>query len=170
MLAFFVLRLATLWYSIQNEKRLRQEGAVEYGKTNSMCMAILHVLFYIAATGEAYYKGTEADATSSAGIVLFAFSYIVLLYVIYQLRDVWTVKLYIANTHKINTSALFRIVRHPNYFLNIVPELIGVGLLCKAWYTMAAVLPFYAVTVIVRIAEEERVMQQLFAASKQRQD
>src|SRR5437870_13907816 len=34
-------------------------------------------------------------------------------------------KLLIASDHTLNQSGLFRWVRHPNYFLNILPELVG---------------------------------------------
>lgn len=156
---FFVLRLATLIFSIKNEKRLRKEGAIEYGKLNSSLMTLLHVLFYAGSLTEALRTNTAFDNISIIGIALFLFSYVVLLYVIYQLRDVWTVKLYIAKNHKINTSFLFKYIRHPNYFLNIIPELIGIGLLCKAWHVMSIVLPFYAVTMIVRIKQEENAMK-----------
>jgi isoprenylcysteine carboxyl methyltransferase (ICMT) family protein YpbQ len=37
------------------------------------------------------------------------------------LHRLWTVKLLIASDHVLNQSALFRWVRHPNYFLNIRP-------------------------------------------------
>ena len=119
---FFVLRLATLFYSIKNEKKITSEGATQYGKINSMFMTILHVLYYVGAPLEAYFTKAAFDNISIIGITLFSFSYLILLYVIYQLRDVWTVKLYIVNNHKVNTSFLFKYIRHPNYFLNIVPE------------------------------------------------
>jgi isoprenylcysteine carboxyl methyltransferase (ICMT) family protein YpbQ len=156
---FFVLRIGTLLFSIKNEKRLKIEGAVEYGKLNSLFMAILHVLFYFGSLAEALIRNVPFDNISIIGIALFVFSYLVLLYVIYQLREIWTVKLFIAKNHPVNTSFLFKYVRHPNYFLNIIPELIGIGLLCKAWHVMIMVLPFYAVTMIVRIIQEERVMR-----------
>ena len=35
-IAFFVLRLLSLSYSIRNEKRLLKSGAVQYGKVNSL--------------------------------------------------------------------------------------------------------------------------------------
>jgi len=155
------MRLATLIYSIKNEKRIIKQGAIQYGKRNSMFMAFLHLLYYISAPIEAYLTNTSFDTTGIVGVILFSFSYIILLYVIYQLRDVWTVKLYIVKNHIVNSTFLFKYFRHPNYFLNIVPELIGIGILCNAWYTMMIVLPLYAITLVLRIAEEERVMKLL---------
>lgn len=83
------------------------------------------------------------------------FAYAMLFYVIYKLHDVWTVKLYIIPDHRIEKSFLFRTVRHPNYYLNIIPELIGVALLCNAWYTLLIGLPIYACLLAIRIRQEE---------------
>ncbi|HET7577656.1 MAG TPA: isoprenylcysteine carboxylmethyltransferase family protein [Bacillales bacterium] len=162
-LLFFILRMGTLMVSIQNEKRLKGRGAVEFGKQNSLVLAVLHVIFYIAAIVESLIRGARFDGWSVAGIILFSFSYLVLLLVIYQLRQIWTVKLYILKEQQINKSFLFKYVRHPNYFLNIVPELIGIGFLCHAWYSMDLLLPLYAIPFIVRIVQEEKVMKAHFA-------
>lgn len=159
---FFVLRLFTLFISIANEVRLKKEGAIQYGKVNSMVLTLLHILFYLGAGYEAWMKNVVPDLTGYIGIALFAFSYLMLLYVIYQLRKVWTVKLYIAKDHEVNRSFLFRYVKHPNYFLNIIPELTGIGLLCHAWLTMAILLPLYFLSLSVRIRQEEKAMNHLF--------
>lgn len=159
---FFILRLGTLAYSIQNEKKLKGAGATEYGKRNSTFMALLHTIYYLGALGEAIYRKNSFDTLSLIGAILFGFSYIILLTVIYQLRDIWTVKLIIAKEQKINKNFLFKYIRHPNYFLNIIPELIGIGLLCKAWTAMVVILPFYGIVMAVRIVQEEKVMQANF--------
>ena len=159
---FFALRLVTLFLSIRNEKRLKSNHAVEFGKRNSLVLGALHVIFYLAAIAESWEQGASFNSISVIGVVLFGFSYIILCWVIIQLRDIWTLKIYIAKDHKINKNFLFKYFRHPNYFLNIIPELIGIGLLCHAWYAMLVLLPFYAIVLIVRIVQEERVMQAHF--------
>lgn len=156
---FFILRLFSLFFSIKNEKRLKKEGAIEYGKTNSVFMTILHVFFYTGSFIEATINNTQYTRITFIGILFFSFSYSILLYVMYQLRSIWTVKLYIAKNHKINTAFLFKYIRHPNYFLNIIPELLGIGFVCKAWYTMTIILPLYAIVMAIRITQEESVMK-----------
>ncbi|MGL4779848.1 MAG: isoprenylcysteine carboxyl methyltransferase family protein [Bacteroidales bacterium] len=158
----FILRLFTLFISISNEARLRKEGAIEFGKVNSTVLTILHVLFYASSAYESWVCQITLDTISYIGLCVFIFSYIILLYVIYQLRKVWTVKLYIAKEHEINQSFLFRYVKHPNYFLNIIPELIGIGLLCHAWVTMIIILPVYLISLFIRINQEEKAMKHLF--------
>ena len=46
--------------------------------------------------------------------------------VIKTLGGIWTLKLFILPNHPIIKSGLYKVTKHPNYFLNIIPELIGV--------------------------------------------
>lgn len=161
--SFFVLRLFSLAFSIRNEKRLIKCGATQYGKRNSLLLTLAHIAYYFGALYEGYAGNMELDKTSVVGVTVMAFAYIMLFYVIYKLRDVWTVKLYIAPNHRIDCSFLFRTVRHPNYFLNIIPELVGVALLFHAWTTLCIGLPLYGCLLMVRIRQEERAMRHLLS-------
>lgn len=158
----FGIRLISLSISIKNEKRLIAEGARQYGEKNSKLLSVAHVVYYFAALGESYVRGAQFDAVSAAGTALLVFALGMLFYVIHALGSVWTVKLYIHPQHKMNRNWLFRYVRHPNYFLNILPELIGVGLLCHAWGVMAVGLPIYAAILAVRIRHENEAMRHLW--------
>ncbi|ADV43439.1 isoprenylcysteine carboxyl methyltransferase family protein [Bacteroides helcogenes] len=158
---FFILRLLSLFYSICNEKQILKNGAVQYGKFNSLLLTLAHIAYYFSALYEAYVSGTQFNVFSICGIFVMGFAYIMLFYVIYKLRDIWTVKLYILPGQRIEKSFLFRIVRHPNYYLNIIPELIGVALLCNSWYTLFVGLPVYACLLTIRIRQEERAMKGL---------
>lgn len=163
---FFIIRLFSLKISIKNEKNLIAKGAVQYGKLNSTLLSIVHVLFYFCALFEANYYGYPFDFISVIGAIMVVNALIALFWVIRELGEVWTVKLYILPNHKINTSALFKYIRHPNYFLNIIPELIGIILLCHAWNTFYFVFPIYLIILGVRIYQEEKVMKPLFAKAQ----
>lgn len=163
---FFALRLVSLSYSIRNEKRILQLGAVQHGAFNSLMLTLVHIVYYFSALYEAYRSGIGFNHYSAWGTAVMAFSYIMLFYVIYKLRDVWTVKVYIVPNQRIEKSFLFRVVRHPNYFLNIIPELIGVGLLCNAWYTIMIGLPVYGCFLAIRIRQEEKAMKGMWSSTK----
>lgn len=163
---FFIIRLFSLKISIKNEKNLIAKGAVQYGKRNSILLSIIHILFYFSALFEANYYGYLFDSISFIGVILVVFGLLALFWVIHQLGEIWTVKLYILPNHQLNTSKLFKYIRHPNYFLNIIPELIGIVLLCHAWKTFCFIFPIYLLILGVRIYQEEKAMQPLFHAQK----
>lgn len=163
--AFVFIRLLSIFISAGNERKLKKMGAVEYGKKNSAFLVLAHFAYYIAAAIEGGCKGAFFfDTISFAGLGVYVFSILILYYVIYSLRHVWTVKLIIAppSHHVLNRSFLFKYVKHPNYFLNVIPELIGIAVFLHAWVTLCVGMVIYLVPLIIRIRQEEAVMKEHF--------
>jgi isoprenylcysteine carboxyl methyltransferase (ICMT) family protein YpbQ len=158
-----VLRLISLVKSRQNEKRLIRQGAVEYGRKNSIALVLTFTLYWISCITEAVLLKKTANNISYIGVALFAFSMIMLLIVIAGLKDIWTVKVYILPNQRINKSFLFKYIRHPNYFLNVIPELVALALICQAWYTLMIGLPLCLIPLTIRIVQEERAMREHFS-------
>lgn len=157
------IRLASLAISIRNARALMAGGAVEHGALNSKAIALAHIAFYVAAFAEYLAHPVPFDWISGLGIGLYVFGMAMLAVVIALLGRFWTVKLIIAKDHRLVTHPLFRLVRHPNYYLNILPELIGFAVALHAWVTLAVGLALYAVPLAVRIGQEERAMRETFA-------
>ncbi len=162
ILGAIVLRLLTVALSARNIKRHKENGAREYGAHNSRAMTVLHTLFYLACLVEAVVKRVQFDALTMGGLVLYAFSALVLRLVIRQLGSLWTIKLMIAQGHTLNESFVFKYVRHPNYFLNVVPELLSMALIGKAWVTLALLCLPYLVILLTRVVQEEEMMSRTF--------
>lgn len=154
---FFILRLYSLVISIRHAKQLQLQDATEYGKRNSTWLALTHIAIYVSATIEAWLQQTTMNSLSVIGLILMIFAYIILFMVIKTLGAIWTLKLYILPQHPIIKSGLFKITKHPNYFLNIVPELLGLLLLTQAGFAAPLLLP-YAYLLWQRIRQEERLM------------
>jgi isoprenylcysteine carboxyl methyltransferase (ICMT) family protein YpbQ len=158
------LRLASVVISLINEKKLKRLGAIEAGKINSNLLMLAHFAFYGACIAEGKANFLEPDLFSILGLILYSFAISILYYVIVSIKHVWTVKLIIAplHYHVINKSWLFRFIKHPNYYLNIIPELLGFALIFHAWYTIFIGFPLYAILLIMRIRLEESIMKKAF--------
>ncbi len=157
-----VLRLGSVAVSMRNEKALKVNDAREYGRSNSRLLATAHALFYLGALAEGLWRSTQPTRWTTVGILLYVMSIMAFLLVWRELNRLWTVKLIIASDHILNQSALFRWVRHPNYFLNIIPELVGLALIMGAWMVLVIGLPLYLLVLRVRIVQEEQVMKKHF--------
>jgi isoprenylcysteine carboxyl methyltransferase (ICMT) family protein YpbQ len=157
-----LLRLGTLYVSRRNEARLRAEGAQEFGAANSRMITILHITFYVLAFAEGWWRSAQVDGIAMLGIALYAFAMLVLVYVVRELGRFWTVKMLLAQDHVLKRGWLFRAVRHPNYFLNIIPELVGLALAMKAWVVLIVVFPCYFAALNRRIRIEEEAMKGRF--------
>jgi isoprenylcysteine carboxyl methyltransferase (ICMT) family protein YpbQ len=163
LLIFILIRLASVIISLINEKKLKFMGAVEYGKQNSLFLMLAHFIFYGTCFIEGSYTSGK-DSLSILGLGLYIFAIIILYYVIFEIRHVWTVKLIIAprSYHVINKSVLFRYIKHPNYYLNIIPELFGLALIFHAWYTLLIGFPLYLILLLTRIRQEKSIMKKIF--------
>ena len=158
-----VIRLASVVVSKRHERALRADGAVEVGAGVSKLMAAVHVAYMVAGGLEAWLTRPVPDAVSAVGLAVYAFGIVMLVVVVTMLGRFWTVKVMIARDHAHVTHPLFRAVRHPNYFLNILPELVGYALVLHAWWTLAIGLPIYLVVMVLRIRQEEASMRERFS-------
>ncbi|KGR72343.1 isoprenylcysteine carboxyl methyltransferase family protein [Streptococcus phocae subsp. salmonis] len=161
MLAMFAIRLVFLKKSIANEKAILAQGGKEFGVQNTKFLTLLHIMIYAFAVTEALLKQVSFDAISFLGLLLMVFSLVVLYEVTRILGEIWTVKLMLAKDHKYVDHWLFRTVKHPNYFLNIGPELVGIVLLCHAQITAILLFPCYALVIYLRIKEENKLLAEV---------
>jgi len=159
-----VWRVGSLAVSMRHEKALKARGAREYGQGTSRLLALAHTVFYLGTFAEGLWRRTQPTPWTMGGVLLYGLSALALLVVWWELNGLWTVKLLIASDHTLNQSALFRWVRHPNYFLNIFPELVGLALMMGAWWVLVLGLPLYLLVLRARIVQEEQVMRQHFPA------
>jgi protein-S-isoprenylcysteine O-methyltransferase Ste14 len=59
--------------------------------------------------------------------------------------------------HEFVTSGPFAYARHPVYF-SMILELLGIGLILNAWFSLAAVFVIFTPTLIARVRIEERAL------------
>lgn len=160
-----IARFYTVFISTRTEKAIKQKGGIEFGGLNTLILISCHFLYYGACITEGLNKVSCATGIISwAGLIIYAFSIIILYYLIHQIRYIWTIKLIIApkNIHIINKRFLYKYFRHPGYYLGDILELIGVTLIFHAWYALAIGLPIYLIPLIIRIVQEERIMKFMF--------
>ena len=156
-----LFRVKVLFISKQNEQELCALGGKEYGKTVSKLLAIFHTLFYFCALFEGIYKKVQFDGVGLIGTLIVGISFFILIRVIQILGKYWTVKLIFADKHTLNTNWLFKYVKHPNYFLNIILELLGVILVFHAWYTLLILMIPYGICLYLRIEKENQLLANL---------
>ncbi|WP_108662374.1 isoprenylcysteine carboxyl methyltransferase family protein [Acuticoccus kandeliae] len=158
--AAILFRVAMLVVSMRHERALKAAGAVEYGARNSIALALAMIAFYLAAIFEGLVLNTPTpDAMSLYGLALYVFGAVVLLLVVREMGRIWTVKIMIAPDHPLVKRGLFRWVRHPNYMLNMLPELVGFALALHATTTLFVGLPLFLIPLVIRIRQEETVMR-----------
>lgn len=158
-------RMWTLYVASSNEKRLKMNGAKEYGHGSTLAIWIATGAVYVGAAIEGFsYRHTQFDGIAAVGFAIYLFSAIALVFVMRTLGPFWSGKVLIAPHHELVVHPVFRAIKHPNYFLNMVPELVGFTIMLHAWITLAIGLPIFLVTLFFRIRIEEQVLRNKFEA------
>jgi len=99
---------------------------------------------------------------AEVGLAIYLISAVALVFVIRTLGPFWSGKVLIAPHHELVVHPVFRAIKHPNYFLNMIPELVGFTILLHAFVTLAIGLPIFLVTLYFRIRIEEQVLKNKF--------
>ncbi len=162
-IAAAAFRVWTLLLSAKHERALKRAGALEFHRATSLTLAAVHACFYAAVLVEGWARKPSLDGPARAGIALYVAGAATMVYAMRLLGRFWTIKLILAPDHRLQTHPLFRLLRHPNYFLGILPELAGLALALHAWLTLGLGLLVYAVPLTMRIRQEERMMRERFS-------
>lgn len=158
------IRLGTIALSTRNEHALKSQGAIEYDARTTNFLGLAHFGFYLSGFLEATLAPPQIDFISLFGIGLWVAAMGMLWSVTRTLGPFWTVKIIIAPHHEFKQTALFSFVRHPTYFLSIIPALIGYACALHCWHTLCFGLPLYGLILAKRIRVEEQVMRNAFPA------
>jgi len=157
------LRTISIVYSFIQEIKLKREGANELLKLNSILLILASVAIYVISIFEVLYiQKTQFDIITVIGLVIYIFSMFILLLVIKGLGKLWTMKILIAPKHILKVKGIYKYFKHPNYFLNIIPEMIGIGLIGKSFYSTSILFILLLVILFYRIKKEAELMRNAF--------
>ena len=160
---FSFLRTISIIYSFIHERRLKREGAKEYLKINSYLLIITCVVIYVSSIFEVLYiQKTQFSIITIIGLVIYIFSMVILIFVIKGLGKFWTMKILIAQKHVLKANGIYRYFKHPNYYLNIIPEMIGIGFIAKSFYSTSILFILLLIILFYRIKKEEEIMKKIF--------
>ena len=160
-----IFRLWTLRVAQTNEKRLKVDGAAEYGHRSTLAVWVCTAAIYIGAVIEGFsFRHAQFDGIAMVGLAIYIFSALALLWVMRTLGPFWSGKVLIAPGHQLVVHPIFRAIKHPNYFLNMIPELIGFTIMLHAFITLAVGLPLFLISIVFRIRVEEQALKTKFEA------
>ena len=139
---------------------------MEFGKKNTVFLTLIVSFCYIVAFIEGWIRETKITNFSVFSLCLYSISIVFLVIVIKTLGKIWTIKLIILPNQKIIKNSLYRTIRHPNYFFNLLPEVLAIILLYQAWIFLAFSYPLFVFSIIIRIIQEEKIMREKCSSYK----
>ena len=151
---FIVQRLSELLIAKRNEKWLRQNGAIEYGRRHYPFIIALHTLFILSLIIEYLVRNHPFIDC----IFLFFFGVLISMkiWVIFSLGKYWNTKIFRIQGSSPIRRGPYKFLKHPNYII-VVLEFIVIPLVFHLYYTAIIFSILNAFMLSVRVKEEERV-------------
>jgi methyltransferase len=146
-------RLAELWLSARNEKRLRVRGAVEAGRSHYPFMVALHAAWIVLLWVFAWNEPANWWL-----VAVYAALQVVRYWVIASLGERWTARVLVLPNAPLVTGGPYRFLRHPNY----VVVALEIALLPLVFGLVAIAIVFSvanAALLSLRIYVEERALR-----------
>lgn len=162
IMSFVLLqRVSELFISGRNEKFLRKNGAVEYGKSHYKYIVILHTLFLISVAAE-YLFNYDYKNTAEFNILLL-FLFIVLqvfrFYTIYSLGKYWNTRIFRIPGAPLVKTGIYKYLKHPNYLI-VAAEILIIPLTFGCYFTAVLFSILNLIILSVRIKAENIALKQ----------
>lgn len=153
-----VQRLGELVWSRRNERRLRDRGALEYGRAHYPAMVALHIGWLTSMLLEARRAGAVPRPVRVLAIGAFVAAQPLRYWAIASLGDRWTTRVLVPPDEDPLTTGPYRYLDHPNYVAVIV-ELGALPLALGAWRTATWAMVANAAVLRTRVAVERDALE-----------
>ena len=162
IIMFYVViqRVSEMFISGRNEKLLRKNGAVEYGKSHYKYMVILHTLFLISVAAEYLINYSIRNVAEFNTFLLFLFLVLQVFrfYTIYSLGMYWNTKILRIPGAPLVKKGIYKYAKHPNYFI-VVIEIALIPLIFNCYYTAVVFSILNLLILSVRIKAENEALK-----------
>jgi len=156
ILFVIIQRLSELYIAKGNEKWLRSQGAVEYGKEHYPFIVALHTLFIISIIVEYILRGnTPIDFVF---LILFALLLLFKFWALSSLGKYWNTKIFRVPGAGPVKKGPYKIFKHPNYFI-VICEIAIIPMVFHLYYTAIIFTVLNAIMLTVRIRVENKVWE-----------
>ena len=147
-------RLSELYIASRNEKWLRSQGAVEYGREHYPYIVALHTLFIISIVVEYLLRG--GTPVSYVFLALFIILLLLKFWILSSLGKFWNTKIFRVPGNGPVKKGPYKFLKHPNY-VDVVCEIAIIPLVFHLYYTAIIFTVLNAIMLMVRIRVENKV-------------
>jgi methyltransferase len=154
ILFVIIQRLSELYIARGNEKWLRSEGAIEYGKEHYPFIVALHTLFIISIIVEYILRGNTL--IDFVFLILFVLLLLFKFWALSSLGKYWNTKIFrVPGTGPVKKGP-YKLFKHPNYFI-VICEIAIIPMVFHLYYTAIIFTVLNAIMLTVRIRVENKV-------------
>lgn len=153
-------RLFELFIARYNEKWMKKQGAIEFGKNQYRYIVLIHFLFFVSFLSEKIIFNRGLSSFWPVLFILFLITQVIRIWALASLGRFWNTKIIVLPNANIIKKGPYRFIKHPNYLI-VSLEIFLIPLFFKAYITsiLFTLLNIWVLT--IRIAEEENALKTL---------
>jgi len=152
--AVAIQRLGELVVSRRNVARLRDLGALEFGRGHYPWMVALHAGFLVSCVAEVWVlKRPFRPMLAAAMTGVLALGMAIRFWTLHTLDGRWTTRVMVVPGESVVLTGPYRFMRHPNY-LAVVLEIAALPLIHGAWITAVVFSILDGLMLAIRVSVE----------------
>lgn len=153
-------RLAELMIAKRNEKWMKQQGAIEFGKDHYGIMVSMHLLFFVSFMFEVLIFRNTLSPLWIWLLPVFLITQFGRMWALTSLGKYWNTKIIVLPNANVVRKGPYRFIKHPNYAI-VTLELLVIPLLFQAYITAAVFTVLNIAMLSIRIPAEEHALKTL---------
>ncbi|WP_409270420.1 isoprenylcysteine carboxyl methyltransferase family protein [Neobacillus sp. SCS-31] len=161
-------RIAELIIARKNERRMKREGALEFGQAHYPWMVLMHTSFFLSLILEVWALTKGLSPLWPILLAVFILAQVGRIWALSSLGKYWNTKIIVLPGANIVRKGPYRFIRHPNYAI-VTIELLVIPLLFGAFITAAVFAVLNAIILSVRIPAEEEALRKLAEYDKMKE-
>lgn len=150
-----VQRLSELRVSKRNDRKLREKGAIEFGKDHYPAIVALHTLWFVVMIAEIVVLSRPVNPFWPVLVPIWFAAQGLRYWTLRTLGDRWTTRVLVLQGETPITGGPFKYIRHPNY-LAVIVEILVLPLIFSCYITAVTFSLVNAILLTIRIRTEGR--------------
>jgi methyltransferase len=150
-------RVCELAIAKRNERWMKKQGGLEFGKTHYVFIVAVHTLFFISLCLEVLVQKKEVSPYWPVFVSLFLVTQIGRVWALSSLGKYWNTKIIVVPQATVIRKGPYKYLKHPNYLI-VTLEFLVIPLLFQAYGTLIAFSLLNALILMIRIPAEERAL------------
>lgn len=155
-----IQRLLEMVIARRNEKWMKAQGAIEFGRIHYQFLVMMHILFFLVFFFEKIAFSRELSPFWSLLGSLFIMAQLIRVWAISSLGRYWNTKIIVLPNVDVVRKGPYRYIKHPNYLVVFI-ELLVVPLMFGAYITAIMFTILNVMMLSIRIPAEEKALREL---------
>ncbi|MBT2690088.1 hypothetical protein J7I93_18125 [Bacillus sp. ISL-47] len=143
-----------------NERWMKERGALEFGKRHYQWIVLIHALFFVSYIFEVLFFEKGLSRLWPMLFFLFILTQAGRLWALFSLGRFWNTKIIVMPGANVIRRGPYQFIKHPNYMI-VAAEFVIIPLMFQAYITAIVFTLLNILIMSIRIPAEEKALREL---------